>query len=137
MTKVVSTRLSETEHKQFLNKCNEKGCNSADLLRDISLEFLNGNQLKGNIVGVLTEDAENKNSIKIKSSRFEELDGADLVGLVADKEEPGNATIVFIPFMDDDHEDGIFVKQWPQSEVSADITIKNMKTGEELDRTGI
>ena len=93
--------------------------------------------MTGNIVGVLTEDAENKNSIRIKSSRFEELDGADLVGLVADKEEPGNATIVFIPFMDDDHEDGIFVKQWPQSEVSADITIKNMKTGEELDRTGI
>ena len=66
MTKVVSTRLSETEHKKFLNRCNEKGCNSADLLRDIAIEFLNGNQSKGNIVGVLTEDAENKNSIRIK-----------------------------------------------------------------------
>lgn len=41
MTKVVSTRISETEHKKFLNKCNDVGCNSADLLRDIVLEFLN------------------------------------------------------------------------------------------------
>lgn len=40
MTKVVSTRISETEHKKFLDKCNEKGCNSADILRDLVISFL-------------------------------------------------------------------------------------------------
>lgn len=137
MTKVLSTRLTETEHQKFLNRCNEKGCNSADLLRDIALEFLNGNQLKGNIIGVLTEDKDFQGSIKIKSSRFLELNDADLVGLVASKEEPGNAQIVFIPFMDDDHEDGIFVKQWPQSETNATISITNTNTKEELHGAGI
>ena len=48
MTKVVSTRISETEHKKFLNKCNDLGCNSADLLRDIVLEFLNEESVKEN-----------------------------------------------------------------------------------------
>lgn len=137
MTKVVSTRLTETEHLKFLNRCNEKGCNSADLLRDIAIEFLNGNQLKGNIIGVLTEDKDDPNSIKIKSSRFLELNDTDLIGLVASKDEPGNGQIVFIPFMDDDHEDGIFVKQWPQSETNATISITNTNTKEELHGAGI
>ncbi len=42
MTKVVSTRLSETEHKKLLDKCNTKGCTQADLLKDIVIDFLNG-----------------------------------------------------------------------------------------------
>lgn len=89
MTKVVSTRLSETEHLKFLNRCNEKGCNSADLLRDIAIEFLN-DTLKGNIVGVLSVDKDDSSSIKISSSRFVELNDADLIGLVASKDKPGN-----------------------------------------------
>ena len=42
MTKVVSTRLSETEHKKLLDKCNENVCTQADLLKDIVTNFLNG-----------------------------------------------------------------------------------------------
>ncbi len=42
MTKVVSTRLSETEHKKLLDKCNGNACTQADLLKDIVTNFLNG-----------------------------------------------------------------------------------------------
>ena len=48
MTKVVSTRLSETEHKKFLNECNELACGSSDLLRDIVMDFLNGDNSPSN-----------------------------------------------------------------------------------------
>ena len=40
-TKVVSTRLNESNHTKLLNECNDKGCTQADLLKDITEKHLN------------------------------------------------------------------------------------------------
>jgi hypothetical protein len=97
MSKVVSTRLSETEHKKLLDKCKKRGCNSTDRLRDIVLEFLNGNQSKRNVLGVLTADKNDVSNIEISSSRYVELNDANLVGLIATKEQNGKEGMSIFP----------------------------------------
>ncbi len=115
-TKVVNTRLSPNEHKKMLRKCNERGCNSADFVRDAILQTMNGQNDHSEGIAVLHEDLERKGEVRIKSSRFPDLDDTELIGLVGTRNKPGSDSreIVFLPFNDADDET-IRVKRWPDA----------------------
>ena len=111
------------------------GCSSADMLRDLTLNLVNGKELKQDIVAVLKVDPEDQDSIIIESPRFPELNDSGLLGLVASKDKP-KPSFVYLPYMDEEHEQGLFVKEWPESHVTGEIIIKKTDTKEELAGVG-